>query len=171
MSRVCLGVVAGVHGVRGLVRIKSFTEAPEDLVAYGPLTDEAGTRRFEVRLKGRAKGGLLAEIAGLDDRTAAEALKGTRLYVDRAALPAPEEEEYYHADLIGLRVEDRAGRDLGRVAAVHNFGAGDLLGIEGPEGAERLLPFTKAVVPEVDLAAGRLVVEPPVEEEAKTSDE
>ena len=166
MNRICLGVVAGAHGVRGLVRIKSFTALPEDLTAYGPLTDESGARRFEVTLKGQVKGALLAAIAGLGDRDAAEALKGTRLYVERAALPAPADaEEFYHADLIGLVAEDRAGRTLGRVVAVHNFGAGDLLQIEDPAGAERLLPFTKAVVPEVDLAGGRLVVEPPEEAE------
>lgn len=163
-KRVCLGVIAGAHGVRGLVRIKSFTEAPEDIAAYGPLGDEAGRRRFEIAVKGESKGAVLAAIAGVDNRDAAEALKGTRLYVDRAALPPPEEEEYYHADLIGLVAETRGGERLGRVVAVHNFGAGDILAIEHPDGAELLLPFTKAVVPEVDLAGGRLVVEPPIEE-------
>ena len=162
MTRICLGVITGAHGVRGLVRIKSFTAAPGDIAAYGPLDDEAGTRRFEVAVKGEAKGAVLAALAGVQDRNAAEALKGTRLYVDRAALPPPQdEEEYYHADLIGLRAEDATGRNLGRVVAVHNFGAGDLLEIERPDGTELLLPFTKAAVPSVDIAAGRLTVEPP----------
>jgi len=164
VSRVCLGVVVGAHGVRGLVRIKSFTEAPGDIAAYGPLSDEAGARSFAVRVTGEAKGAILAAIAGVADRDAAEALKGTRLYVDRAALPVPvDAEEFYHADLIGLMAEDRAGRALGRVVAVHNFGAGDLLEIAPEGGQSLLLPFTKAAVPEVDLAGGRLVVEPPAE--------
>ena len=162
MTRICLGVITGAHGVRGLVRIKSFTAAPGDIAAYGPLDDEAGTRRFEVAVKGEAKGAVPAALAGVEDRNAAEALKGTRLYVDRAALPPPQdEEEYYHADLIGLRAEDATGRNLGRVVAVHNFGAGDLLEIERPDGTELLLPFTKAAVPSVEIAAGRLTVEPP----------
>ncbi|MFQ5775805.1 MAG: ribosome maturation factor RimM [Kiloniellaceae bacterium] len=161
--RVCVGVIAGAHGVRGLVRIKSFTEDPANLAAYGPLSDEGGGRRFEVTLAGRTRGALLARIEGVADRNAAQALSGTRLYVARAALPEPEEEEYYHADLIGLRAEDPAGRALGRVAAVHDFGAGDVLEIERAEEEPLLVPFTKAAVPVVDLAGGRLVVEPPEE--------
>jgi 16S rRNA processing protein RimM len=162
-ERVCVGAVAGAHGVRGLVRIKTFTERPEDLTAYGPITDEAGQRVFEVTVTGRVKGGLLARIGGVADRYAAQALRGVRLYVARAAMPAPEAEEYYHADLIGLAAEDRDGRSLGRVSAVYNFGAGDMLEIERAEGESLLLPFTRAVVPVVDLEAGRLVVEPPEE--------
>ena len=165
-TRICLGVVAGAHGVRGLVKIKSFTETPGDIVAYGPLSDEAGTRRFEIAVKGMAKGSVLAGIAGVEDRDAAQALKGMRLYVDRAALPAPDEEEtYYHADLVGLMAESRDGGQIGWVAAVHNFGAGDLLEIARDDGGpELLVPFTKAAVPEVDLEGGRLVIEPPFED-------
>jgi 16S rRNA processing protein RimM len=172
-KRICLGVVAGAHGVRGLVKIKSFTEAPGDLLAYGPLSDEAGTRRFEITVKGMAKGSVLAAMTGIDDRDAAQALKGTRLYVDRAALPAADEEEtYYHADLVGLRAEDRDGGHIGRVAAVHNFGAGDLLEIaRGEDEPELLVPFTKAAVPEVDLKGGRLVIDPPAEIVAERSDD
>ena len=161
--RVCLGVIAGAHGVRGQVRIKSFTEDPADLTAYGPLGDEAGTRRFEVTLTGRAKGVLVARVAGVSDREGAEALRGTRLYVARAALPEPEEETYYHADLIGLAVEDRNGRPLGKVSAVLNFGAGDVIEIARPEAASLMVPFTRTAVPVVDVAGGRLVVDPPAE--------
>ena len=162
MTRICLGVITGAHGVRGLLRIKSFTAAPADIAAYGPLEDEAGTRRFEVTVKGETKGLVLAALAGVEDRDAAEALKGTRLYIERAALPPLEdEEEYYHADLIGLMAETRDGQGLGRVVAVHNFGAGDLLEIAPDEGPTLMLPFTKAAVPRVDLTAGRLVAEPP----------
>lgn len=170
--RICLGVIAGAHGVRGLVRVKSFAEAPEDLTAYGPLTDEAGARSFELTVTGRAKDALLARLEGVTDRDQAQALKGTRLYVLRAALPALDEEEtYYHADLVGLAAEDRGGRPLGRVRAVHNFGAGDLLELDGgQDGPPLLLAFTKAAVPVVDLEAGRIVVEPP-EEVAPMGDE
>lgn len=163
VHRVCLGVITGAQGVRGLVRIKSFTEDPDDLTAYGPLSDETGARRFDVTVTGRAKGVVIARIEGVADRGAAEALKRTRLHVDRAALPEPEEDEYYYADLIGLRAEDAAGAEIGRVVAVENFGAGDILEIARPEGEPLLLPFTKTVVTLVDLVGGRLVVAPPGE--------
>ena len=166
-ERLCVGVIAGAHGVRGLVKIKSFTDDPANLTAYGPLTDESGARRYQVAVTGRAKGVLLARIEGVGDRDAARALRGARLYVARAALPEPEDEEYYHADLIGLAVEDRAGAPLGRVAAVQNFGAGDILEIERPDQGTLLVPFTKAAVPLVDPAGGRVVVEPPEETEAQ----
>ena len=167
-ERLCVGVIAGAHGVRGLVKIKSFTEDPANLTAYGALTDESGARRYQVAVTGRAKGVLLARIEGVGDRDAARALSGARLYVARAALPEPEDEEYYHADLIGLAVEDRAGAPLGRVAAVQNFGAGDILEIERPDQGTLLVPFTKAAVPLVDPAGGRVVVEPPEETEAQS---
>ena len=167
-ERLCVGVIAGAHGVRGLVKIKSFTDDPANLTAYGPLTDESGARRYQVAVTGRAKGVLLARIEGVGDRDAARALSGTRLYVARAALPEPEDEEYYHADLIGLAVEDRSGAPLGRVAAVQNFGAGDILEIERPDRGTLLVPFTKVAVPLVDPAGGRVVVEPPEETEAQS---
>ncbi len=166
-ERLCVGVIAGAHGVRGLVKIKSFTADPANLTAYGPLTDESGARRYRVAVTGRAKGVLLARIEGVGDRDAARALRGARLFVARAALPEPEDEEYYHADLIGLAVEDRAGAPLGRVAAVQNFGAGDILEIERPDRGTLLVPFTKAAVPLVDPAGGRVVVEAPEETEAQ----
>ncbi len=163
-TRVCLGVITGAHGVRGLVRVKSFTEVPEDVAAYGPLSDEDGTRVLTLAVTGRSKDALLARVEGVVDRDQALALKGTRLYVPRDVLPALEEDEtYYHADLLGLAAEDPEGRPLGRVKAVHNFGAGDLLELDG--GGARLVPFTRQAVPVVDLDGGRLVVEPPEEVE------
>ncbi len=160
--RVCLGVITGAHGVRGLVKVKSFAEVPEDVAAYGPLTDEDGARVFTLSVTGRSKDALLARVEGVADRDQAQALRGMRLYVARDALPAlGEEETYYHADLLGLAAEDPEGRQLGRVAAVHNFGAGDILELDG-EG-RRLVPFTREAVPEVDLEGGRLVVELPEE--------
>jgi len=163
-ARVCLGVITGAHGVRGLVRVKSFTEVPEDVAAYGPVTDEDGARAFTLSVTGHSKHALLARVEGVADRDQAQALKGTRLYVARDAMPALDEEEtYYHADLLGLAAEDRDGCPLGRVAAVHNFGAGDILELDG-EG-RRLVPFTRKAVPVVDLKGGRLVVELPEEVE------
>src|ERR1700746_3436241 len=126
-KRVLMGVITGAHGVRGLVRVKSFTAEPADLAAYGPLEDGTGERRFALELAGSVKGVLLARVPGVADRDAAERLKGTRLYLPRAALPAPGAEEYYHADLIALRVVLKDGSVFGAVKAVHDFGAGDSL--------------------------------------------
>ncbi|WP_119167048.1 ribosome maturation factor RimM [Algihabitans albus] len=161
--RVCLAAVAGAQGVRGQVRLKTFTERPEDALAYGVLRDEAGDRVFRMTAKGRAKDLLVAAIEGVTDRDTAAALRGTRLYVDRAVLPPTEEEEYYHADLLGLEVMDREGQLLGRVRAIYDFGAGDVIEVQGEGGGVAVLPFTRQAVPEVDLAGGRLVVDPPAE--------
>lgn len=161
-ARVCLGAIAGAFGVRGEVRLKSFCADPAAIASYGPLETEDGRRRLAVTLTGAAGGALVARLSGVATREDAEALRGTRLYADRAALPAPEEDEYYHADLIGLAVQDSGGRPLGRVQAVLNHGAGDLLEIAAPGlKAPLLLPFTRAVVPTVDLAAGVIVADPP----------
>jgi 16S rRNA processing protein RimM len=168
-SRLLVGAIAAPHGVRGLVKVKSFTAAPADIAAYGPLSDETGRRRIALHVMSPASGGtgaLICRIDGVADRDAAEALKGLRLYVERAALPAPAEaEEYYHADLIGLAATLPDGTAFGRVVAVQNYGAGDLIEVERLAGAPRLvdLPFTRAVVPVVDIAGGRLVVDPPAE--------
>jgi 16S rRNA processing protein RimM len=147
--------------VRGAVRVKSFTAIPEDVAAYGPLQDEAGARRFALSLVGHAKGVVIGRIAGIEDRDAAERLKGTRLYVARSQLPAPEEDEFYHADLIGLAAELRDGTPFGTVRAVWDFGAGDSIEIARPDSGTIMVPFTRAIVPLVDLAARRLVVDPP----------
>ena len=127
----------------------------------GPLADESGERRLTLRLVGAAKGVLIAKLAGVEDRDRAEALRGLRLYLPRAALPPTADDEYYHADLIGLDAALGDGTPLGRVRAVHDFGAGDTLEIERPEGPPALVPFTRTVVPVVDLEAGRLVIDPP----------
>ncbi|MBV8889748.1 MAG: 16S rRNA processing protein RimM, partial [Alphaproteobacteria bacterium] len=160
-ARVCVGVVAGAHGVRGAVRLKSFTAAPEDIARYGPVEDESGRRQFSVRVLSTAKGTLVAELSGVGDRDRAEALRGLRLYLPRAALPPTEEDEYYHADLIGLAAVLGDGTQVGRVRAVHDFGAGDTLEIDRPGAAPALVPFTRAIVPLVDLGGRRLVVDPP----------
>lgn len=160
-DKICLGTIVGVHGVRGAVRIKSFTADPAAVAAYGAVSDESGARRFEVKVLGQARGAVLARLSGVADRDAAEALRGLRLYVPRAALPETNEDEFYHADLIGLPVETMEGARLGSVRAVHNFGAGDILELRADDGRELMLPFSDAIVPSVDLAKGRIVAAPP----------
>lgn len=161
--RVCLGVIAGAHGVKGLVKVKPFTETPQGLAAYGPLSDEPGGRRWTVTFKGEQKGVALLALEGVADRNAAEALKGVRLYVERDRLPPADEDEVYHADLIGLAAETPGGKPLGRVLAVHNFGAGDLIEVGEDKKRSQLYPFTREVVPELDLEGGRIVIDPPYE--------
>lgn len=156
-----LGEIVGVHGVAGQVRVRAHTGQPLDVAAYGPLTAEPGGRTLVLEGLREVKGGVvIARVTGISTREAAEALKGLRLYVARSALPAPAAEEFYHADLEGLRAELAAGGALGRVRRVVNYGAGDLLEIER-DGGSVMVPFTRAVVPVVDLAGGRVVVDPP----------
>ncbi len=160
-TRVLLGVIAGAHGLRGQVRVRSLTAEPEDVAAYGPLWDGEGARCFALRITGRSSGMLIGSIEGIESRDNAEALKGTELYVARETLPEPPADEYYHADLVGLRVEDESGAVLGTVKAVHDHGAGAFVEVAPKDGGEtRLLPFSRAGVPVVDLAAGRIVVAP-----------
>jgi 16S rRNA processing protein RimM len=159
--RVCVGVVTGPQGVQGAVRIKSFTEVPEDAAGYGPLEDETGRRQFDLHLCGVAKGVLIARLRGIEDRDQAEALRGLHLYLSRSALPRPEAEEYYHADLIGLDAVLGDGTRVGRVRAIYDFGAGDTLELERDGGPPVLVPFTRAIVPIVAPAEGRLVLDPP----------
>ena len=159
-NKVCVGAIAGAFGVRGEVRLKSFCAEPAAIATYGPLLAEDG-RSYSVSLGPPVTNGISARLSGIDTREAAEALRGQRLYVDRDRLPALPDDEFYHADLIGLEVRDAGGALLGRVAAVLNHGAGDLLEVRPPQGAAILLPFTRAVVPTVDLTAGRIVADPP----------
>jgi 16S rRNA processing protein RimM len=167
-SKVCIGQFAGSHGVRGLVKLKSFTGDPKAVTAYGPLTDESGKRIFRVSLNGTAKDLWLARVEGITTREQAQELAGVRLFVDRAALPDTEDEdEFYHADLIGLRAETVVGEPFGTVLAIYDFGGGDVLEIRTESGATELLPFTKACVPVVDVKGGRVVVDPPAVVEAK----
>lgn len=160
-TRVCVGVVGAPHGVRGEVRVSSHTADPLDLGAYGPLETEDG-RRLKVRKVRAAKNVVIASFEGITDRDQAEALKNRRLYVGRDRLPEPDEDEWYHADLIGLRAETAEGTMVGTVLAVQDFGGGDLLELK-LAGSNRTayLPFTRAVVPVVDVEGGRLVVDPP----------
>lgn len=163
--RILMGVIGRPHGVRGLVHVHSYTADPEDLTAYGVLTDESG-RAFTLRWEREGIARLSKRVDGRDvpirDREEAAVLTNTRLYVSRSMLPAADEDEYYLTDLIGLRAEDQTGRVLGTVALVHDYGAGTSLEIAPSEaGASLLLPFTAKAVPVVDIAGGRIVIDPP----------
>lgn len=159
---ICVGALGGAFGVKGEVRLKSFTAIPEDIATYAPLTSEDGTHSFDVTLTGQTSGALTARLSGIATKEQADSLRGTRLYVPRTRLPSLPDDEFYHADLIGLEVFDTGGRALGRVRAVLNHGATDLLEIHAPGRSETvLLPFTRKAVPTVDLAAGRIVADPP----------
>ncbi|MGI9386263.1 MAG: ribosome maturation factor RimM, partial [Methyloligellaceae bacterium] len=163
-SRICLGCIADAQGVRGAVRIQTFTETPEDIAAYGVLEDKAGARSFEIVTVRRHKGTVvIATLAGIDDRTAAEALKGTELYVGRDCLPEQDEDDvWYYADLVGLTAIEQDKTVLGEVVAVQNFGSGDLLEVRLTDSSKTvLIPFTEAVVPTVDIAAGKVLIVPP----------
>ena len=167
-GRVCVGQIIGARGLKGELCVRSFTADPEAVAAYGPLATDSGERALRLHVAGRKKSVLIVRVDGIDDRSAAEALRGTGLYVDRAKLPPPAEDEFYHADLIGLVVElaerandaSRSLRSLGEVAAVHDFGAGPLLEIEASGLPPVLTPFTKENVPEVDIEGGRIVIAP-----------
>ena len=161
-KRIVVGAIAGAYGVRGEVRLKSFCAVPEAIADYAPLTTEDGARQFDVKLLRPIKGGFAARLSGIATREQAEALRGTALCAPRARLPSLPDDEFYHADLIGLAVHDTGGRPLGRVKAVHDHGAGDLLEVVGPGLKDSVLvPFRREIVPTVDLSAGRIVVDPP----------
>lgn len=162
-AQICVARIGAPHGVRGQVRLWTFTEDPFAVLDYGPLATKDGKRTFEVDDVREAKGHLVATLKGVASREEAERLNGIELYVARDALPAPDDDEYYHADLIGLAAVNAAGEPIGRVLAMHNFGAGDIIEIAPAEGATLLLPFTNAVVPVVDIKAGKVVVELPGE--------
>jgi 16S rRNA processing protein RimM len=166
-ERICVAQIGAAHGIRGEVKLRSFTEDPAAIAAYGPLETEDGTRTFEIEDLRPAKDFFVARFVGIDDRDAAERLTNTRLYVPRDRLPPVEDDEtYYHADLVGLAAVTPEGAALGTVIAILNFGAGDVIEIKPDGGGEPLLvPFNDAAVPAVDIAGGRIVVRPLIESE------
>jgi len=161
-ERICVGAIAGAFGVKGEVRLKSFTSTPEDIADYAPLETEDGAMEFDVTVERVINNGLAARLTGIKTKEQADALKGVRLFVPRDRLPALPDDEFYHADLLGLPVFDTGGTQIGHVKAVHDHGAGDLLEIHGPGlKSTVLLPFTREAVPTVDLVAGRIIADPP----------
>jgi 16S rRNA processing protein RimM len=161
--KILVGVFGAPHGIRGEIRLKSYTADPAAIATYAPLSDESGTRSFALeKLRPLGKDMFVTRVKDVSDRNAAEALNGIELFAAREALPAPGEEEFYHADLIGLRVENEQSEVLGTVIALHNFGAGDILEIAPSPGAQdkatAMLAFTRVLVPIVDVAGGRIVV-------------
>ena len=166
-NRICVARIGAAHGVRGEVKLWSFTEDPAAVAHYGPLETQDGTRCFEIEALRAAKDHFVARIAGVSDRDAAEKLRNIELYIPRARLPKIEETDtFYHADLVGLDAVTPDGARVGTVHALHNFGAGDIIEIAPAEGGDPLmLPFNETTVPKIDVAARRVVVVPPVETE------
>lgn len=161
-NRVLLGEITGVHGIRGDVLVRTYTEAPEAIASYGPLTDQSGTKKFSLSIVRVTDKGIVAKVEGIADRTAAEALRGTKLFVARDQLPEPETAEYYHTDLIGLKAVAEDGSELGEIVSVQNFGAGDLLELKPLSGsATEFIPFEDQWVPRVDLDARVVVINRP----------
>lgn len=167
-ERVCVARIGAAHGVRGEVKLWPFTEDPLALADYNPLESKDGARTFTIEIVRAAKDHLIARIGGVADREAAQALANIELYVSRDALPPLDDDgTFYHHDLIGLAAQTESGEPLGAVLAIHNFGAGDIIEIGARGGESLMLPFTDAVVPEIDLAARRVVIVPPGEIEAR----
>ncbi|MCD1627529.1 ribosome maturation factor RimM [Seohaeicola saemankumensis] len=160
---ICVAVIAGAFGVRGEVRLKSFTADPVAIGEYAPLVTEDGSRSFDLALASQLSNGLLVRLSGVTTKEEADALKGVKLYVPRDRLPGLPDDEYYHADLIGLEVLDTGGNVLGRIKAVLNHGAGDILEVQVPGASDTvLLPFTLDAVPTIDLDQGRVIADPPL---------
>jgi 16S rRNA processing protein RimM len=165
-DRICVAQIGAAHGIRGEVRLRSFTEDPMAFASYGPLESEDGAQRFTIESLRPAKDRFVARLKGIGDRDAAERLTGLKLYVARDRLPPTEDEEtFYHADLVGLEAVTPEGALLGKVTAILNFGAGDIVEIGRDSGQALLVPFTDAAVPQVDIARGRMTVVPPTETE------
>ena len=160
-GRVCLGVIVGAHGIRGEVKVRSFTEHADDIDSYGALSDKSGQKSFIIKVVGRSKDDLRIKIEGCNDRNHAEALRGTELYVERSVLPETEDEEFYQADLIGLEAKTESGEVFGKVVAFYNFGAGDIVEIKAGQKLE-MLPFNKDFVPEVCINKGYIIIREPV---------
>ena len=167
IKRICVGTVSGAHGIRGEIKLRSFTTDPFAIGEYGPLTNESGSKQYRLQITGETAKHLIARIEGIEDRNAAENLRGTDLFVMRDALPQTQENEYYFEDLSGLKVITAEGTPFGTVLQAANYGAGDLLEIRLSNGELALYPFTHETFPQVDLTAGTITICPPLELEAK----
>ncbi|WP_414464303.1 ribosome maturation factor RimM [Hyphomicrobium sp. B1] len=169
--RILVGEITGAHGIRGDVLVRSYTETPDAIAAYGPLTDASGKKSYSLRVVRVTSKGIVARVAGVEDRNGAEPLRGTKLYIERSKLPETGETEFYHADLIGLRAVAADGSALGKIVSVQNFGAGDLLELKPLEGETEFIPFEDRWVPSVDLDAGMLIINRPAVTVDDDSDE
>ena len=161
-DNICVGAILGAYGVKGELRIKSFCAEPSDIANYRPLLSEDGSREFNLKITRNIKGGFAARDPQVKFKDQADDLRGTSLYASRDQLPNLPDDEFYHSDLIGLAVLDTGGAEIGKVKAIFDHGAGDLLEVTG-KGLKGgvLVPFTKAAVPTVDLSSGRLIIDPP----------
>lgn len=166
-KQILLGTIGAAHGIKGEVRITSHTQDPEAIASYGPLQTSRPGLLITIESARLNKTVLIARIAGVRDRNAAELLNGVSLFIDRDKLPAPEDEDdFYHTDLIGLDARLESGVSIGQVLALHNYGAGDLIEIEDPRSGDTFLfPFTRAVIPDIHVSEGFLIVAPPVDAE------
>lgn len=168
---ILVGVIVAAHGVRGQMKIKSFTTNPEDIFSYAPLWNENGTHHYVLQPCGFSGNSLLAKIDGITSREAVDALKGTKLYIERTAFPALMEDEFYIEDLIGLAAHTPNGEFFGSICAVYNFGAGDLIEIKTQTGETQLFAFNRATFPQIDIAQGKVTLDPPEEIESNPSSE
>lgn len=166
-SLVAIGVITGAHGIRGQVKLRSFTSDPYAIGEYGPLLNATGTKRYELHIDGETKQGLIATVKGVKDRNAAELMKGTQLFIDKGKLPPPDEEEFYYDQLIGLDVRDANGDSLGQVVAMYDFGAGDIIEIKLTAGQKEMYPFTKVSFPEIHVSEGYILADLPEIVDAK----
>ena len=156
---ILLGVVGGAHGIKGEVRIKSFTEDPTDIKAYGPLFDAKGNK-YTIRTARIQKNVVVVTINEISDRNGAELLNGIELFVDRSALPEDDEDEFYQSDIVGMAVESVDGAAIGTVIAFHDFGAGEVIEIKPERGSSVMIPFSEAAVPDIDVERRVMIVEP-----------
>lgn len=170
---VFIAAIAGAHGVKGECKVKSFAGVPEDAFAYGPFLDKAGRPFLTPKSARPVKDGFVVRFAENLSREQAQALKGTKLYIPRSALPGLEEDEFYHADLLGLAVQGLDGTPMGRLHAIHDFGSGDILEITATPGRPGpwMLPFTREFVPHVSLETGTITIDPPEEVGSKAEEE
>lgn len=158
-NKICLGAVVGVHGIKGEVKVKCFSDNEKNLTRYGNVTNEAGDKSFSLKIVGHSKELLRVKVKGIDDRNTAETLVGTAFYINRDLLPDLKEDEFYHTDLIGLEAKNSNGDKIGEVNAMYNFGAGDIIELKLNEGSLEMLPFTKAYVPTINIKEHYIIVE------------
>ena len=162
-NKICIAVITNAHGINGCLRVKSFGHDSTALTDYGKLMDASGKKTFDLTITGQSKGQFIVKIDGVNNRNDAEALKATELFIMRDKLPDINDDEFYYTDLIGMRMETSDNSHYGTLKAVHDFGAGDLLDVNLAAGGSIMLPFTKEVIIHIDMKAGLLIVNPPLE--------